>query len=95
MESQLVTNVHCTCPDFLKMPSWVLGKKGKWVYYKYLYYVFRFLCKVGYKSDKFIHALTPHMLWNKNIYFVSQYGVIPGGGGNSSIVRCCLSGRHH
>jgi hypothetical protein len=28
------------------------------VYCKHLYYVFRILCKVDYKSDKFIHAPT-------------------------------------
>ena len=49
---------HCTCLDFTKMSSQALGKKGKWVYCKHLYYVFRFLCKVDYESDKFIHAPT-------------------------------------
>ena len=28
------------------------------MYCKHLYYVFRFLFKVGYESDKFIHAPT-------------------------------------
>ena len=28
------------------------------MYYKHLYYVFRFLCKVDYESDMFIHAPT-------------------------------------
>ena len=50
--------LHCTCPDFTKMSSQALGKKGKWVYCKHLYYVFRFLCKVDYESDKFIYAPT-------------------------------------
>ena len=30
---------HCTCPNFMKMSSQALGKKGKWVYCKHLYYV--------------------------------------------------------
>jgi hypothetical protein len=50
--------LHCTCPDFMKMSSHALRKKGKWVYSKHLYYVFRFLCKVDYEIDKFIHAPT-------------------------------------
>ena len=49
--------LHCTCPDFIKMSSHALGKKGKMMYCKQLYYVFRFLCKVDYKSGKFIYAL--------------------------------------
>ena len=49
---------HCTCLDFMKMSSQSLGKKGKWVYCKHLYYVFKFFCKVNYDCDKFIHAPT-------------------------------------
>ena len=36
---------YCTCPDFTKISSHALRKKGKWVYCKHLYYVFRFLYK--------------------------------------------------
>ena len=35
-----------------------LGKKGKWVSCKHLYYVFKFLYKVDYDNDKFIYAPT-------------------------------------
>jgi hypothetical protein len=49
---------HCTCFDFTKMSSQSLGNKEKWVYCKHLYYVFEFLYKVNYDSDKFIHAPT-------------------------------------
>jgi len=49
---------HCTCFDFNKMSSQYLGNKEKWVYCKHLYYVFRFLCKVNYDSDKFIYTPT-------------------------------------
>jgi hypothetical protein len=50
--------LHCTCLDFMEMSSHALGKKGKWVYYKHICYVFRFMCKMDYESDKFIHAPT-------------------------------------
>lgn len=42
--------LHCTCLDFTEMPSHALGKKGKWVYYKHLCYVFRFMFKVDYET---------------------------------------------
>jgi len=45
-----------TCPDFTKIFSRALGKEGNSVYYKYLNYVFKFLCKVDYDKDKFIHV---------------------------------------
>ena len=53
----------CTFSDFTKMFSHALGNKGKWMYCKHLYYVFRFLCKMDYKSDNFIHA--PTYTYNK------------------------------
>lgn len=31
---------HCTCPNFIKMSSQSLRKKGKFVYCKHLYCVF-------------------------------------------------------
>ena len=49
---------HHTCPNFTKMSSQSLGKKGKRVYCKHLYYVFNFFCKVDYDSDKYNHAPT-------------------------------------
>ena len=65
---------HCKCPDFTKMFSHALGKKGKWVYYKHLYYVFRFLCKVDYESDKFIHA--PTYTYNEVIQLFELVGIV-------------------
>ena len=41
-----------------KKSSQTLGKKRKWMSCKHLYYVFSFLCKVDYESDKCIHAPT-------------------------------------
>ena len=65
---------HCTCPDFIKMSSQALGKKGKWVYCKHLYYVFRFLCKVDYESDKFIHA--PTYMQNEVMHLLELIGLL-------------------
>ena len=39
------------------MLSLAVGKRGQWVSCKHLY-VFRYLCKVDYATDKFIHAPT-------------------------------------
>ena len=50
--------LQCTCFDFTNMSTQFLGRKGKCVYCKHLYYVLRFLCKVDYNSDKFIHTPT-------------------------------------
>jgi hypothetical protein len=38
-----------------------LWKERIWVYCKYLCYVSRFLCKVDYDSEKFIHAPNVHL----------------------------------
>ena len=65
---------HCTCPNFTKMSSESLGKKGKWVYCKHLYDVFRFLCKVDYDSGKFIHA--PTCSYNKVMWLLELVGVV-------------------
>jgi len=65
---------HCICPDFTKMSSHALGKKGKWVYCKHLYYVFRFLCNVDYESDKFIHAST--YTYNEVVRLLEFDGVV-------------------
>ena len=51
----------CAPPNHDVHPTFVVscfGKKRKCVQYEHLYYVFRFLCKVDYESDKFIHAPT-------------------------------------
>lgn len=46
----------CTCPDFMKMTSETLGKRGQWKYCKHVYYIFRYLCEMDYKVDTFMHA---------------------------------------
>ena len=56
------------------MSSQSLGKKGKWVYCKHLYYVFRFLCKVDYDSDKLIYA--PTYSYNEVMRLPEFVGVI-------------------
>ena len=38
--------------DFLSC----FGNKGRCVYYKHLYYVFKLLCKVDYDNNNFIHG---------------------------------------
>jgi hypothetical protein len=65
---------HCTCFDFKKMSSQSLGNKEKWVYCKHLYYVFRFLCKLNYDSDKFIHA--PTYSYNEVMRLLEFVGVV-------------------
>ena len=67
----------CTCLDFSKMSSQSLERKGKWMYYKYFYYVFRFLCKVIYNNDKFIHASKDS--YNEIMLLFEFGGVILGG----------------
>jgi hypothetical protein len=70
---------HCTCFDFKKMSSQSLGNKEKWVYCKHLYYVFRFLCKLNYDSDKFIHA--PTYSYNEVMRLLELAGVVERLGG--------------
>jgi hypothetical protein len=70
---------HCTCFDFNKMSSQSLGNKEKWVYCKHLYYVFRFLCKMNYDSDKFIHA--PTYSYNEVMRLLKLAGVVDCLGG--------------
>jgi hypothetical protein len=70
---------HCTCSDFTKMSSQSLGKKDKWVYCKHLYYMFRFLYKVHYDSNKFIHA--PMYSYNEVIRLIELAGVVECLGG--------------
>ena len=65
---------YCTCLDFMKMSSQTLEKKGKLMYFKHLYYVFRFLCKVDYESDKFIHA--PTYTYNEVTRLLELAGVV-------------------
>jgi hypothetical protein len=44
------------------------------MYYKYLYYVFRFLCKVDYDSDEFIHV--PTYTYNKVVQLLELVSVV-------------------
>ena len=46
----------CTCPSFVKMMSGALGKRLQWIYCKHVYYNFRYICKMDYKVDTFMHA---------------------------------------
>ena len=45
-------------PWLHKNVSFIFGKKKEMDLLQMSYYVFRFLCKVDYNSDKFIHAPT-------------------------------------
>ena len=65
---------HCTCLDFTKMSSKSLCKKMKWVHCKHLHYVFRFMCKVDYDSDKFNHAST--YTFNEVIWLLELVDVV-------------------
>ena len=65
---------QCNCPDFAKMLSLAVGKKGQWVSCKHLYYVFRYLCKVDYATDKFIHA--PTFSYNEVMLLLELAGVV-------------------
>ena len=54
----VVDNPHHNCPNFVKMTSMVVGKRGHWMPCKHSYYDFMYLCKVDYAIDKFVHAST-------------------------------------
>ena len=49
-------------------------KERERVYYKHLYYVFKFLCKVDYNNDKFIYTQT--YAYNKLIRLLELAGVV-------------------
>jgi hypothetical protein len=51
-----------------------LEKKRKYVYCKHFYYVFRFLCKVDYKSDKYIDA--PTCTYNEVMQLFELAGIV-------------------
>ena len=65
---------HYSCPNFTKMSSQSLGKKRKWVYCKHLHDMFRFMCKVDYDNDKFIHA--PTYTYNKVMRLLELANVV-------------------
>lgn len=56
---------QCAYPDLTKMSSQALGNKGEHLYCKHLYYVLKFVCKVNYNNDMFIHA--PPYIYNNII----------------------------
>ena len=45
----------CTCPLFAKMMFGALGKQLQWIYCKHVYYILRYLSKMDYKMDTFMH----------------------------------------
>ena len=65
---------QCICPNFIKLNSVAPEKKEKWVYFKHMYFEFRFLSKVNYVNDKFIHA--PTYTYNKVIRLIKLVGVV-------------------
>lgn len=65
---------RCNCPHFTRMSSLVGGKRGQWVSCKHMYYMFKYLCKVEYALDKFIHA--PTFNYNKVMCVPKLSGVV-------------------
>jgi len=64
----------CSCPGFLKMQSEALGKKGKWLYCKHVYYILRYLCKLDYQKDLFMHA--PSYSFNEVIRILELANIV-------------------
>ena len=62
-----------SCPNFAKMLSLAVGKRVHWVPCKHLYYLFRYLCKIDYATDKLIHA--PTFSYNEVIRLLELAGV--------------------
>ena len=56
------------------VPSSFGEKERKWVYCKYFYSVFRFLCTVNDNNDKFIH--TPMYTYNKVMQLLELANVV-------------------
>jgi hypothetical protein len=48
-----------------------MEKRSMYIYCKYLYYIFRYLCKLDYKKNTFIHA--PTLNWDevKQVFVVA------------------------
>ena len=51
----------------------VVGTRGQWASYKLVHYVFRYLCKVDYATNKFIHA--PAFNYNEAMCLLELVGV--------------------
>ena len=60
-------------PDFIKMSSIIVGKRGRWVSIKDLYHVFMNLCKGDYATNKFIHV--PIFRYNEVMCLLKITGV--------------------
>ena len=63
---------QCTCEDFVGMSSKAASRK--WVPCKHLYYVFWYLCKMNYETDKFIHQ--PTYSYNEVMQILELAGVV-------------------
>ena len=64
----------CTCLSFVKMMSGALGKRLQWIYCKNVYYIFRYICKMDYKVDTFMHA--PSYSYNEVMQVLELAAVI-------------------
>ena len=64
----------CTCPSFVRMMSGALGKRLQWIYCKLVYYIFRYICKMDYKVDTFMHA--PSYSYNEVMQVLELAAVI-------------------
>ena len=64
----------CTCLSFVKMMSGALGKQLQWIYCKHVYYIFRYICKMDYKVDTFMHA--PSYSYNEVMQVLELAAVI-------------------
>jgi hypothetical protein len=60
-EITIGTFTTCTCMDFVTMISSSLGKQGKWVLCKHMYYVLQHVMFCG-EFEIFIHFLTRIMM---------------------------------
>ena len=64
----------CTCPHYGSMNGTSIGKRGMYINCKHLYYIFRYLCKLDYKKDTFIHA--PTLSWDEVKQVLLAAGII-------------------
>ena len=64
----------CTCPSFVRMMSGALEKRLQWIYCKHVYYIFRYICKMDYKVDTFMHA--PSYSYNEVMQVLELAAVI-------------------
>ena len=67
----------CIYTNYGNMHDTSIGKRGMYINCKYLHYIFRYLCKLDYKKDTFIHSFT--LNWDE----VKQMSVAVG------IIKMC------